>query len=159
MVGPGAELGPVRAVGPKGGLGLGRVDVAPGLFGQLLETGQGEQVGGSGQALLGAVIRLSDARYLPIIARQNQGPWTQNQAYGGTGSSWTWPEPAASPTRWRGRAAGGPRPGESRARSGLPLGPRCRRRLFRLGSSSSRSIRGLGYGDSVSTVQLVSGTP
>lgn len=70
VVGPGAELGPVRAVGPQRGLGLGGVDVAPGLFGQLLETDQGERVGNSDKALLGAVLRLSDARYLPIIARQ-----------------------------------------------------------------------------------------
>ena len=74
MVGPGAELGQVRAVGPHGRLGLSRIDVSPGLFGQLLETRQGERVGSSGQALFGAVIRFPDARYPPIIARQNQGP-------------------------------------------------------------------------------------
>ncbi len=34
------KLGPVGAIGAHGCLGLGGVDVAPGLFGQLLEAGQ-----------------------------------------------------------------------------------------------------------------------
>ncbi|CAN5224789.1 hypothetical protein BH24ACT1_BH24ACT1_05310 [soil metagenome] len=57
MLGPGAELGRVRAVVPKGGLGIGGADVAAGLFGQLLEGGQGARVGDSGKALFGAVIQ------------------------------------------------------------------------------------------------------
>jgi hypothetical protein len=52
--GPGAELGPVRAVGPDGGLGLGGVV-------------------GAGQALTRVLIWRSDARYLTIIARQKRG--------------------------------------------------------------------------------------
>ncbi|MDP9473510.1 MAG: hypothetical protein M3Q71_23085 [Chloroflexota bacterium] len=70
MVGPGAELAPVRAVGPHGGLGLGGVDVAAGLFRQLLEAGQGEGVSDAGDVLPGALLGLSDARYPAIIARQ-----------------------------------------------------------------------------------------
>ena len=70
MVDPGAELGPVRAVGADRGLGLGSIDVAPGLVGQLLEAVQGAGVRDGGQALRGALVRLSDARYPPIIARQ-----------------------------------------------------------------------------------------
>ncbi len=53
VVGPGAELGPVRAVGTDGGLGLGSVDVAAGLLGQLLEAVQGPSVRDGGQALGG----------------------------------------------------------------------------------------------------------
>ncbi len=41
MIGAGAELGPVGAVGAHGGLGLGGVDVAAGLLGQLLDLARG----------------------------------------------------------------------------------------------------------------------
>ncbi len=73
VVGPGAELGPVGAVGPHGGLGLGRLDVAPRLVRQLLETGQGTGVSDAGDVLPGALLGHSGARYLPIIARQKRG--------------------------------------------------------------------------------------
>jgi hypothetical protein len=68
VVGPGAELGPVGAVGPDGG--LGGVDLAAGLSAQLLKASQGGGMVGAGQALLGVLTWGSGARYLTIITGQ-----------------------------------------------------------------------------------------